>query len=98
MSHKNRRGVDLHPDRYQRFGAGPHRATIVKVQVSQFDSGHKRILIYDRDRKFKVQSSYLEGGFVEKKMGDRPKAFFYAKLDYQKHQFVIGAEAPEQDW
>jgi hypothetical protein len=91
--------MDLHPDRYQRFGVQVRRKSIVKVQVSQFDSdGRKRILIYDRDRKFKVQTDYVEGGFIEKKMGDRPKAFFHAKLDFQKHTFVIGEEAPEQDW
>jgi hypothetical protein len=77
---------------------------IVKVQLSQFDSeGRKMMLMYDKARKYELEMEAPEE-FI-KLMGDEPKKFFHAKLvpddrpGYEGSSLIdIGEPAPWQNW
>jgi hypothetical protein len=76
---------------------------IVKIQISQFDSeGRKRMLIYDRGRRYVCENDASPQ--VLKLMGDDHKKFFHAEAspppnnDRHSAKFLIGEQAPWQDW
>lgn len=69
---------------------------IIKLQISQFSSDStKRMLAYDETRDYSFESNATKE--VLALMKGRPKAFFYATLD-KELKFVIGEEAPWQNW
>jgi len=71
---------------------------IVKVQISDVPSPPARLLVYQEGRvgiyeapinkRMKVFFGYFSGQF---------KKFYHAELNEHGH-YVLGEEAPEQDW
>lgn len=69
---------------------------VVKVQLPQ--SSNERdapALVYDQTRAWMAHIPVTPE--LRKKMGDRPKAFFYAERQ-GKGSIVLGVEAPYQEW